>query len=56
MLHSRRVDLVKEISQTCNWSATIRDSLSGLITLDRSLVTAEKQVYFVVATKERRRR
>ncbi len=38
----RHCDLVKEIGQTCDWSATVRPAYR---TLNRRMVTAAKPVY-----------
>ena len=45
---------MKEICQTCDWSATIRDSVTNRNTLDRRLVTTGKRVYFIAGKQEER--
>src|SRR5512140_662632 len=50
-LLSEAFDLVKEISQTCDRSATVRPQR----TLDRRMVTAAKPVYSAWFSTERRR-
>src|ERR1041385_866411 len=45
---SEAFDLVKEIGQTCDWSATVRPACR---TLDRRMVTAAEPVYSACSSK-----
>jgi len=48
VLFSEAFDLVKEIGQTCDWSATVRPASR---TLDRRMVTAAEPVYSTCSRK-----